>query len=172
MFGCLSRGNGDRMADPPVPELTAEVFRQQGRESMKKAAVTWSVCLVVGFAIGVFGGPALRADQEPVTSTPLLTTDVAGAMGKEVRVFLVEFAPGVRIPGKHYHPGNEIVYVLEGSLILDVQGKSPVTFRQGEIFQQPPGQVHTGKNGSATTPTKLLQFLIADKGKTPAVQVP
>lgn len=138
---------------------------------MKKTAVICSLILAGGVVLGIIGDRVLNANQDPVKSTLLIRTTVGGVEEKEARVVLVEFSPGAAVRGKHYHPGNEIVYVLDGSVILEVQGRPPVTFRQGEIFQQPPGQVHTGRNASATAVAKLLQFLIVDKDGPAAVPV-
>jgi quercetin dioxygenase-like cupin family protein len=60
--------------------------------------------------------------------------------------------------------GNEIVYILEGSVILEMQGKPPVTLKAGEAFQTKPGEVHNVKNASPTAPGKALAFYVAKKG--------
>jgi quercetin dioxygenase-like cupin family protein len=70
------------------------------------------------------------------------------------------------------HAGQEIAYILEGSLLLTVDGKPAVTFKPGEAFQQPPQQVHEGQNASATAPVKILAFYIADKGQPLTTAVP
>jgi quercetin dioxygenase-like cupin family protein len=66
--------------------------------------------------------------------------------------------------GKHTQSGNEIVYILDGSVILEVQGKPPATLKAGEAFTTVAGEVHNVKNASATAPAKALAFYIAKKG--------
>ena len=133
------------------------------------------IMLVVVFALGLVGGGLghrlLSAQQTPVTRTVLLRTDVAGAEGKEAVVVLAEIAPGATT-GKHRHAGQEIAYILEGSLSMTMEGKPAVTFKPGEAFQQPPQHVHEGQNASATAPVKILAFYIADKGQPLTTAVP
>jgi quercetin dioxygenase-like cupin family protein len=132
--------------------------------AMKRTGVMLAVVLALGMGVGWFGHQRLSAQQEPVTRTVLLRTDVAGVEGKEAVIVVAEIAPGATT-GKHWHAGQEFAYVLEGSLSLSVDGKPAVTFTPGEAFQQPPQQVHEGQNASATAPVKILAFYIADKGQ-------
>ncbi|MGH8524349.1 MAG: cupin domain-containing protein [Gammaproteobacteria bacterium] len=75
-----------------------------------------------------------------------------------------DVAPGA-VSGKHSHPGDEFVYILEGSGTLEVEGKSPVSLEPGVTFHLAPQQVHDAKNASETAPLKGLAVLIADKGQ-------
>jgi quercetin dioxygenase-like cupin family protein len=131
--------------------------------------------LVFVFTLGTIGGwlghQRLSAQQEPVTRTILLRTDVAGVEGKEVVIVLAEIAPGATT-GKHLHVGQEFAYIIEGSLSMTMEGKPAVTFKPGEAFQQPPRQMHEGKNTSATAPVKILAFYLADKGQPLTTAVP
>ena len=124
--------------------------------------------LAVVFALGIIGGglghQRLSAQPEAVTRTVLLRTDMAGVEGKEVVMVLAEIAPGATT-GKHLHAGQEFAYILEGSLSLTMAGQPAVTLKPGEAFQQPPKQVHEGRNASATAPVKVLAFYLADKGQ-------
>jgi quercetin dioxygenase-like cupin family protein len=97
-----------------------------------------------------------------VTRTVLLETDLAGMEGKEGFVVLAEIAPGAAT-GKHTHPAHEFAYVLEGEGILEVEGKQPVSLKPGVAIHQPPGQVHSGRNTSATSALKILAVYIAEK---------
>jgi quercetin dioxygenase-like cupin family protein len=135
---------------------------------MKRTAVPIGFAFVVGIGMGMFASQVLHAQQEPVKSTVLLTKDLSGIEGKEAAVAVIDLAPGA-VTGKHFHSAHEFVYVLEGVLTLTVEGQVAVTYKAGEMFHQPPKQIHTGKNGSTTTPAKVLQFLILDKGHPPAV---
>jgi quercetin dioxygenase-like cupin family protein len=76
---------------------------------------------------------------------------------------LAEFVPG-GAAGKHTHPGEELGYVMEGTLLLEVAGQPPRTLNAGEVFFIPAGMVHDGKNvGSG--PAKVLATYIVEKGK-------
>ena len=80
-----------------------------------------------------------------------------------------EFAPGVAA-GKHTHPGEELGYVLEGALVLEIEGQPPVTLKAGDVFFVPAGVVHDGKNvGSG--PAKVLATYIVERGKPVATPV-
>ena len=131
---------------------------------MKRTAFMLAAALVVGMVMGVVGNLCLNAQQQPVKRTELLRTDLPGIEGKEGIVYIAELAPGAAA-GKHYHPGSELFYVLEGSMILEVEGKPPVTMKQGEASHLPPNQVHDVKNASATAPMKGLIFQIPEKGQ-------
>jgi quercetin dioxygenase-like cupin family protein len=89
---------------------------------MQRTAFMLAVALVVGMVIGVVGIRWLNAQQQPATRTELLRTDLPGIEGREGIVYIAELAPGAAA-GKHYHPGSELFYILEGSMILEVEGK-------------------------------------------------
>jgi quercetin dioxygenase-like cupin family protein len=76
---------------------------------------------------------------------------------------LRELPPGAA-SGEHSQAGNEIVYIADGSVILEVKGKPPVTLKAGEAFHTGPGEVHNVKNASATAPGKALAFYVAKAG--------
>jgi quercetin dioxygenase-like cupin family protein len=136
-----------------------------GREVvMKRMVVMLTVTLVVGIVAGLIGNHGLNAQQQSAKRTDLLRTDLPGIEGKEGIVYIAELAPGAAA-GKHYHPGSELFYVLEGSMILEVEGKPPVTMKQGEASHLPPKQVHDVKNASPTAPMKALIFQIPEKGQ-------
>ena len=80
-----------------------------------------------------------------------------------------EFAPGAAA-GKHTHPGEELGYVLEGTLLLEVTGKPPVTLKAGDVFFVPAGVVHDSKN-VGTGPAKVLATYVVEKGKPVATPV-
>ena len=66
--------------------------------------------------------------------------------------------------GRHTHPTPRFVYVLEGSVIVEMNGKPPQTFKSGEAFAELPGMVHNFRNASASAPAKALGFQVAPKG--------
>jgi quercetin dioxygenase-like cupin family protein len=104
--------------------------------------------------------------QTPAASkaTPLLTKDLPGIAGKEGTMVVVEYPPGAA-SASHRHNASTFVYVLEGSVVMQVMGSAPVTLKQGETFYETPTDVHTvSRNASATQPAKILVFFVKDKG--------
>jgi quercetin dioxygenase-like cupin family protein len=138
---------------------------------MKRTGVMLAVVFALGLVGGGLGSRHLSAQQEAVTRTVLLRTDMAGVEGKEVVVVLAEIAPGATT-GKHLHAGQEVAYILEGSLAMTMEGQPAVTYQPGQAFQQPPRQVHEGQNASTTAPVKVLAVYLADKGQPLTTDVP
>ncbi len=124
----------------------------------------------LGIALGMIGTQVLSAQQTPLKSTDLLKADVVGMDGKEVIVQLVEFAPRAST-GRHYHPGHEANYILEGSAILEMEGHPPITRKAGDSNYVPAKHVHEGKNASTTDPVKILVFRVHEKGQPITVRV-
>jgi len=105
--------------------------------------------------------------QQP-TVAPLLTKELTDIPGKEVLMLTVEFAPCGADP-IHRHNAHGFIYVLEGSVVMQVKGGRPVTLTAGQTFYEGPEDVHiVGRNASHTRPAKLLAILVKDKG-TPAL---
>jgi quercetin dioxygenase-like cupin family protein len=108
--------------------------------------------------------------QEP-TITPLMSKDLANLPGKEVLMITVEYPPGGADP-IHRHDAQAFVYVLEGSIVMQVKGEKEVTLTPGQTFYEAPDHVHlVGRNASSTRPAKFLVFLIKDKGAPALVPV-
>ena len=128
-----------------------------------KRALLMVVVLAVGVALGFLADRVVNAQDPLKTGTILHRTDLVSAKGMEAILVLRELPAGAEA-GKHTQPGNEIVYVLEGSIVVEVQGKPPLTLKTGEAFSTAAGQVHNVKNASATAPGKALAFYIAKKG--------
>ncbi len=118
----------------------------------------------VGITLGVIGSQLLDAEQPPLKRTEVLKTDMAGMEGQEAHMWVAEIAPGAAT-GRHSHPTPRFVYVIEGSVTLEVDGKSLQIFKAGEGFQEMPDVVHDFRNASATEPAKALGFQIATKGQ-------
>ena len=137
---------------------------------MKRTVIMLTLVLGVGIAIGMIRSQLINAQQSPVKTTVLQKVDPTGIEGKEGIVALAEIAPGT-VGGKHYHPGHEFVYVLDGSLILEIEGKPPVTYKAGDTWYLSPKQVHYSKNVSTTAPFKVLAFTIVGKGQPLSVPV-
>ena len=75
----------------------------------------------------------------------------------------VDLDPGVEF-GRHWHPGEEIVYVIEGSLQYAVEGKRPVTLNAGEVLFIPARTIHAAKNVGRVNGAELATYIVA-KGK-------
>ncbi len=104
----------------------------------------------------------LTASADP--KDPLMTRDLAGLPGKEAVVLTVEMAPG-QASQPHRHDANVFVYVLEGTLTMQVKGAAPVTLHPGDTFYENPTDIHTvSQNASKTEPAKFLVFIVKDKG--------
>ncbi|MEK6322544.1 MAG: cupin domain-containing protein [Acidobacteriota bacterium] len=103
--------------------------------------------------------------------TPLVTKDLAGLTGKEAVMLTVEYAPGAS-SSKHRHNANTFVYVLEGSIVMQVEGGKAVTLGPGQTFYESPDDVHAvSKNASDSQPAKFLVFFVKDKGASALVPV-
>jgi quercetin dioxygenase-like cupin family protein len=130
---------------------------------MKRMQWLVRVVLALSVTLVVLGGRMVSA-QEPLKSGKILQrTELTSANGMEAILVLRELPAGGE-SGKHTQSGNEIVYILEGSVILEVQGKPPVTLNAGEAFQTVAGEDHNVKNANASAPGKALAFYIAKKG--------
>jgi quercetin dioxygenase-like cupin family protein len=98
------------------------------------------------------------------TITPLITNDLAGSSGREVMMYTVDFPAGFSSP-VHRHNAQVSVYVLEGSVVMQVRGGKELTLGPGQSFYESPNDIHVvSRNASSTKPAKFLVFLIKDKG--------
>jgi quercetin dioxygenase-like cupin family protein len=96
--------------------------------------------------------------------TPLLSKDLTDFPGKEGLMITVEYPPGASDP-IHRHNAHAFVYVLEGSIVMQVRGEKEVTLTPGQTFYEGPSDVHVvGRNASQTKPAKFVVFLVKDKG--------
>src|SRR5262245_60389807 len=112
-------------------------------------------------AAGLFVG-ALHA-QAPGFTRKLVQDQNLSVADRHAVQALAEFVPG-GVAGKHTHPGEELGYVMEGTLELQIEGQPPRLVKAGESFFVPAGVVHDGKNvGSG--PAKVLATYIVEKGK-------
>ncbi|MGC4053459.1 MAG: cupin domain-containing protein [Paludibaculum sp.] len=111
------------------------------------------LCLMAG---------TLRAQEAQVAS--LMVKELANIPGKEVEMITVVYPPGSQDP-IHRHNAHAFVYVLEGSIIMQVKGGEQVTLGPGQTFYEGTDDVHTvGRNASTTKPAKFVVLLVKDKG--------
>jgi quercetin dioxygenase-like cupin family protein len=119
--------------------------------------------LVLTFSVAITTEQTLpaQAQQATVKRTDLATADQsatdAGAL------WVADIPPG-GATGRHTHPTPRFVYVLEGSVILEMDGKPPQTFKSGEGFAEPAAVVHNFRNASTSAPAKAIGFQVAPKG--------
>jgi quercetin dioxygenase-like cupin family protein len=98
------------------------------------------------------------------TITTLLTKDVAGFPGEEALMYTVDFPPGYSSP-VHRHNAQVSVYVLEGSVVMQVRGQKELTLQPGHTFYEAPDDIHiVSRNASSTKPAKFLVFMIHKEG--------
>ena len=96
--------------------------------------------------------------------------DLAGLEGKQGALVAVEYAPGAS-DQKHYHSGHLFTYIVEGSVIWEVEGQAPITLNAGDAFYDRPKQVHNHRNASTTAPAKFVAFFVEEKGQPRSVPV-
>ena len=107
---------------------------------------------------------ATACSAETTTVTPLLSRDLTGIAGKEGVMLTVEYAPGAVDP-LHRHNAHVFIYVLEGSVEMQVKGGTLITLHPGQTFYEGPDDIHlVGRNASKTAPAKFLAFFVKDKG--------
>ena len=96
--------------------------------------------------------------------TPLLSKELTDIPGKEGLMIAVEYPPGSSDP-VHRHNAHGFIYVLEGSIVMQVRGGKEVTLTAGQTFYEGPDDVHVvGRNASKTEPAKFIVFLVKEKG--------
>lgn len=110
----------------------------------------------------VFAAYGVMAQAPGLTRTDLLRNDLS-VPGREVIQVLVEFAPGAAAPN-HSHPGEEIAYVVEGSLEYMLEGRPPVTLKPGDALFIPAGLPHLATNVGSGKASELATYIV-EKGK-------
>jgi quercetin dioxygenase-like cupin family protein len=145
------------------------------REVMKTFAAAGPAAVVAAELLGrlalaetaetgqTISGPG--ASDKGVTVRSVLEHELPDAPGKQLSVVTVEFAPGAG-SSPHRHPGSVVAYVLQGSVVSQVDPDQPATYKVGESWYELPMHVHrVARNASKTRPAKILAFLISEKGQ-------
>jgi quercetin dioxygenase-like cupin family protein len=118
--------------------------------------------IVLLMALPPLAAPSAHAAGDAVV-TPLMTKELPDYPGKEALMLLVEYPPGGVDP-VHRHNAHAFVYVLDGSIVMQVRGGEEVTLKPGQTFYEGPNDVHTvGRNASPTEPAKFTVLLLKDK---------
>ena len=124
---------------------------------------TQRVLAAVSLALGtIVALTVTRAQQPGVRRTDLQRHDL-DVPGREVIQVRVELAPGVSF-GRHWHPGEEVIYMIEGSLEYEVDGRGTVTLNAGDVLFIPARTIHAARNPGRTKGAELATYLV-EKGK-------
>jgi quercetin dioxygenase-like cupin family protein len=127
-------------------------------DQVKGQFMTFKVIL----ALACLMSASLVAQEAKVTE--LLSKDLRNLPGKEGLMITVEYPPGSKDP-VHRHNAHGFIYVLEGSIVMQVRGGKEVTLTPGQTFYEGPDDVHVvGRNASKTKPAKFVVFFVKNKG--------
>jgi quercetin dioxygenase-like cupin family protein len=120
---------------------------------MKKSRTAFVLALLIGSSV--------MAEDAKVS--PLLSKDLAEFPGKEGLMIAVEYPPGASDP-VHRHHAHGFIYMLEGSVVMQVKGGKEVTLTPGQTFYEGPNDIHVvGRNASKSKSARFLVFLVKDK---------
>jgi quercetin dioxygenase-like cupin family protein len=112
-------------------------------------------------SLSLAGGTAAANDDAVKL---LMSKDLSGVPGKEISMITVEYPPGASTP-MHTHGAQAMVYVLEGSIVMQVKGGAPETLGPGQTYYEGLDDVHlVSRNASKTAPAKFVVFLVKQKG--------
>jgi quercetin dioxygenase-like cupin family protein len=142
---------------------------QGGAMNLRKSFAVAAVAAVVSVGSLTFGVRALYGQVPGFKRVELQKHDISVA-GHETVMARGELSPGVATP-RHTHPGEEVAYILEGQVTIEVEGKPPMTLKAGDVFFVPAGTVHMAKNSGAA-PAKIVSTYIVEKGKPLATPAP
>lgn len=137
---------------------------REGESFMMNQSIKRAV--LVGVMVLTLVTTAQAADKGSI----LMKQRLADVAGKEVTVLTVDYAPG-GTSESHVHPGSVVAYVLEGTVVSQLEGEAPITYTQGQSWYESPKTPHVvSKNASRTEPAKLLVFLLSQEGE--AIKAP
>jgi quercetin dioxygenase-like cupin family protein len=126
--------------------------------------------VVVGFGVKAIDAQVAPTADEPIQRKVLFRGDLEGVAGKEIVIFIADLAPGA-IGAKHYHPGPEYFYVLEGALVHKTGDGPDHTMTVGEFSSNPDKSVHSIRNPDVRARAKAIDFLISEKGQPLVIPV-
>ena len=130
---------------------------------MKTATALVTTLVLAGGVAGI------GAQQAAFKRTVLQQADIS-VPGREVVTAVADFQPGAT-PGRHTHPGEEIGYILEGTFLVEQDGKPAATLKAGQTFLIPAGTIHNATN-TGSAPARILATYIVEKGKPLATPAP
>src|SRR5262245_12315134 len=161
-----------------IGSKTVPILRQRGHEVVAASSSTGGVNTITGTLVALvllslMTGTAMaqQAKAPQAKVTPVMAKDLPEKPGKEALMIMVEYPPGSSDP-IHRHNAHALVYVLEGSIVMQVKGGQQVTLTRGQTFYEGPDDVHVvGRNASKTKPAKFVVVLIKDKAAPVVVPV-
>jgi quercetin dioxygenase-like cupin family protein len=137
----------------PYTQLIFALMKEERGNMTNKIPMLVLLCTIIGVAM---------PQQPKVTS--LFSKELTDIPGKELLMITVEYPPGGSDP-VHRHNAHGAIYVLEGSIVMQVKGGKEVTLNPGQTFYEGPDDIHTvGRNASKTKPAKFLVFFLKEKG--------
>jgi quercetin dioxygenase-like cupin family protein len=140
---------------------------RKSKGTSNRTGVTMSIFRILGTALVVaFGSLPIQSARaaEAAVVTPLMLRELADIPGKEMLMITVDYPPGAVDP-VHRHDAHAFLYVLQGSVVMQVRGGKEVTLGPGQTFYEGPDEVHTvGRNASTTEPAKFIVILLKKKG--------
>ena len=150
-------------------ERSVQSYRRLGVALLAATTIT---SLGIKAADSQGGQPASPStvSEEPIKRTVLFRGNLENGVGKEIVIFIADLAPGA-VGSKHYHPGPEFFYVLEGTLAHEPEGGQGHMLKVGDFGSNPNKSVHTIRNPDATTRARAIDFLISEKGQPLVVPV-
>ena len=132
------------------------------RRNALHVRTTLIMCIAM-LMVGSGSTPHVAQAQQPGTRRTDLQRHDLSAPGREVVQVRVDFDPGYASP-RHTHPGEEIIYVLEGTLEYQIEGRPPVTVKPGDVLFVPAGTIHAAKNVGSGNGAELATYVV-EKGK-------
>jgi quercetin dioxygenase-like cupin family protein len=147
----------------PHPHTYEQESMMIGRFLLKRSGLLVIAAAIVVGALGAGVDRVVLAQQSGIKRTILTRADVPASTTHEAVMGIAELAPGASA-GRHYHHGMEIGYVLEGSVVIEHQGRPTSTVKAGESFKNDVTAVHDAKN-AGSTPARILALYVVEKGK-------
>jgi quercetin dioxygenase-like cupin family protein len=142
--------------------------RHHGASGKEKRSIMLRKKILIVVLLSLIAGTVMAQEAKVIS---LMSKDLPENPGKELLMITVEHAPGGSSP-IHRHNAHAMVYVLEGSVVMQVKGGKQVTLKPGQTFYEGPDDVHVvDRNASKTQPAKFLVVLIKDKGAPALVPV-
>ena len=140
---------------------------------LKKTVGMLTLAMSAGIFIGAIGNHAISSEKPPISRTELINADLVDQKDQVAHMYISELAPGVLTP-RHSHPGHYFTYVLQGTGVMEEDGKPTRPLSPGVsnyIYSSPeqPAPWHSVWNTSKTEPLKTLVVLINNKDQKSTV---
>jgi quercetin dioxygenase-like cupin family protein len=136
---------------------------------MNSMTRTLARAIAVVAVVGLAGGLVLKGQQAPAVKRNVVLKEDTSIPDREGVMAMVELPPG-STEGRHTHFADVFAFVLEGTIVLEIEGKPTATLKAGDVFHVPAGKVHQGTNNGSVT-AKLAAVFVAEKGKPLTTQV-